>query len=74
MNLTSFHCGFIVSNLQGVSRGGLLKQAFSVHAGTPLDVQEHVLQSCFQLVPGVQVSVQKQLTVIIILIPKYATF
>jgi hypothetical protein len=37
----------------------VFKQAFVVHTAKPLLLQVHVLQFCCQLVPGLQVAVQK---------------
>jgi hypothetical protein len=47
-------------NLRDTCRFTLGKQALCVHIATRVSVQVHVLQSCSHLVPGVQVSVQKQ--------------
>jgi hypothetical protein len=63
-----------MSNLQDASRAGLVKQPFSVHIDSPVDEQKHMLQSCFHVVPGTQAAVQEDLSVMIILIPKYTTF
>jgi len=47
-------------NLRDACRVCLDKQAFSVHTAIRASVQVHVLQSCCQVVPGVQVSVKRQ--------------
>jgi hypothetical protein len=47
-------------NLHDACRVCLDKQALCVHTATPVLVQVHVLQSFCQVVPGVQVSVQRQ--------------
>jgi hypothetical protein len=54
-----FHCN-LHGDTRGTSRVGLDKQAFNVQTGTPDSAQWHELQSSRQVVPGVQVSVQKQ--------------